>query len=249
MRIFDEEITNATWDSAYQLTDEPAPRPAGQTDSMMVTGLSEDSTYFFSLMACDEADNCSWRSNCARATCFDDYIVTFPDTGLEAAVRRMIEKPTGDIHRIDLMTFVFLDANSAGIADLTGLEHCTNLETIFASGNSISNLAPLSGLWRLRAIQLVGNDISTFASVADLPNLAQLVLRSNPLTDISPVSGMAGLHWLDLSQCNLTDIAPLVANPNLASGDTVYVIFNPLSQEALSTQIPALEARGVTVFH
>jgi hypothetical protein len=249
LRISRETITNSNWDSATQVSGEPAPSPAGQTDSMVVTGLMTDTTYYFALAACDEAGNCSGRSNCVAATCITDYIVVFPDSDLEAAIRRMIFKPSGDIHKIDLMALVFLEANGAGVMDLTGLEHCTNLVVIYMGGNSVSDLTPISGLWRLRDIQFTGNNISVISPVASLMNLEVLVFRSNPLADISILSDLTNLHKLDLAQSGLSDIGPLVSNSGLAAGDTVYLENNPLSQEALDIQIPTLESRGVFVNH
>jgi hypothetical protein len=249
MRVCNQFITNAEWEEAFQLSGEPTPRPAGQTDSMIVNGLMADSTYFFALQACDESENCSWRSNCAQGSCVNDYVVTFPDSNLEAAVRLMIHQPEGDIRRSSLMGMTFLEGNSAGIGDLTGLQHCTNLRTIYMGNNPISDLTPISQLPRLIDIQFAGNNISNISPVANLSTLLVLYLRNNPLANISAISGLTNLQKLDLTQSGLTDIDPLVANAGLAVGDTVYLEYNPLSQYALDIQIPALEARGVTVIH
>jgi Leucine-rich repeat (LRR) protein len=248
MRISREFITQDNWTDATQLTGEPAPSPSGQTDSMEVTGLLRDSTYYFALNACDEAGNCSGPSNCTQATCFTDYIITFPDSNLEAAIRRQISKPSGDIHRIDIMNLTFLDANEVGISSLTGLENCINLTVIFMSNNPISDLEPIAGLWRLNTIQFTGDNISDISPIAGLTNLEAFSFRSNPLSDISVLSGLPNLHIMELSQIQATDLAPLVANNGIAERDTIYLYNNPqLSQEAINVQIPALEARGVTV--
>jgi len=52
-----------------------------------------------------------------------------------------------------------------------------------------------------------------------------------------------------LSDNNISDLSPLVANSGLAAGDTVNLVGNPLSQQAINSDIPALEGRGVTVLH
>jgi hypothetical protein len=90
----DPIFTDDDWDSAYQFVGEPSPSAAGATDSVTVTGLEAESTYYFALVACDEAANCSGRSNCASGVCFNDHVVAFPDSNLEAAVRLAIGKPT-----------------------------------------------------------------------------------------------------------------------------------------------------------
>jgi hypothetical protein len=247
VRYFHNWITYANWDSTTQVLGEPKPRVAGSADSIEVRGLKKDSTYYFAVMACDEADNCCNTSNCVMAMCFVDHPVSFPDANLEAAIRENIHKPTGPLMQSDLTAVVFLDANSRGIADLTGIEQCKKLQVAFLSGNEISDLAPLSTLKELFAMQVVGNNITNVSALANMDQFTILYLDVNPLTDISGLATMSGLHLLWLRQCGLTDLAPLVANLDLADNDTVGVTENPLSQTAISEQIPALEARGVTV--
>jgi hypothetical protein len=54
---------------------------------------------------------------------------------------------------------------------------------------------------------------------------------------------------INLANNAITDIAALVNNAAIGNKDTVDLRGNPLSQQALCTQIPALKARGVTVYH
>ena len=50
-----------------------------------------------------------------------------------------------------------------------------------------------------------------------------------------------------LAENEISDLLPLVQNAGLNQGDSVDLRQNLLSAEALTTQIGALEARGVTV--
>ena len=134
-----------------------------------------------------------------------DSVVTFPDPNLEAAIRQAISKPTGDIYQSDLTSLTTLSAESLGIVDLTGLEHCTSLGDLYLSSNQINDISPLSGLTSLTDLSLYSNQIS--------------------------------------------DIEPLVNNTGIASGDTVDLRANPLSSISVSTYIPALQGRGVTVYY
>jgi Leucine-rich repeat (LRR) protein len=249
MRMLKLEITNANWDSATQLSGEPSPSPAGQTDSMVVRGLMADSTYYFALNACDEAGNCSGRSNCVSASCFMDYIITFPDTGLQAAVRRQINRPTGVIHRIDIMNMTFLDANGAGIESLIGLEHCTNLMVIYMSGNPlVSDLTPLAGLRKLNGLQFSNGNITDITPMDSLANLEGISLRGNPVADISTLSHLLNLHLMELSQTHITDLSPLVTNSGITYPDTIWLYNNPqLSDQSVNHDIPELTNRGVTI--
>ncbi len=46
----------------------------------------------------------------------------------------------------------------------------------------------------------------------------------------------------------MSDVGSLLLNAGLGSGDTLWLDNNPLSQNTLCYQIPALEARGITVY-
>jgi len=45
------------------------------------------------------------------------------------------------------------------------------------------------------------------------------------------------------------DVKPLVDNTGLGDGDEVWLSENPLSEQSINEYIPALEARGVTVYY
>jgi hypothetical protein len=239
-------ITEENWDSTFQVASEPHPSPAGQTDSMRITGLRKDSSYYFALLACDEAGNCA-PSGCVMGVCFTDMVVTFADSRLDSAVRFLISKPTGNILRSDLMSHNALFANDGGIASLAGIEVWTTVEVLFLGGNSITDLSPLANLLKLRGLGLSNNGVANIATLSSLVNLELLHLRANALSNISALSGLTKLHQLDISDNDITSLAPLVANSGLAGSDTIFVGQNPLSQQALTVDVPALQARGVTI--
>jgi Leucine-rich repeat (LRR) protein len=249
LRYYHTWLSTANWDSATQVTGEPAPSTAGQTDSMTVTGLKKDSTYYFALIAYDEAANSSGISNNAVATCFTDIVVTFADSNLEDVIRATISKPTGDIHRTDLEALTFLDANGLEIDSLRGLEYCTNLVQVFLNFNSVSDIGPLAGLTKLLDVQFAGNDIVDISPMAGLLNVQRFNLAGNSISDISALSGLFALHLMSLDNNNISDLSPLVDNSGIGMNDTIYISGNPLSQESINTYIPTLESRGVTVIH
>lgn len=59
--------TDARWNSATQVSDEPEPGPAGEQESLTVDGLEMGTTYYFALKVADEVPNWSARSNVLRA--------------------------------------------------------------------------------------------------------------------------------------------------------------------------------------
>jgi hypothetical protein len=69
------------------------------------------------------------------------------------------------------------------------------------------------------------------------------------VSDLSPLSSLTAVERISVRYNQVTDIAPLVANPNIGSGDEIWLENNPLSAECISAQIPVLVARGVIVHH
>ena len=119
------------------------------------------------------------------------------------------------------MTSLTLDNNP--IADLTGLANLTNLTYLDIWGNQISDISPLTLLTNLTTLNLAYHQISELSPLVNLTNLTNLELRDNQISDISP----------------------LLENTGILGG--IQLQGNPLSNTALSTHIPALEARGITV--
>ena len=79
------------------------------------------------------------------------------------------------------------------------------------------------------------------------PNLEELDLSGNSISDLSPLSELTNLAQLWLYDNHIHDIQPLVDNEGLGAGDWVWLMDNPLSNEAIDTDIVTLEARGVNV--
>jgi hypothetical protein len=204
------QLSWENWDDAIPVSGEPAPSPAGSPDSMVVTGLTEDSTYYFGIKTKSHTGTWSWLSNIPTATCFDDFEVTFPDQRLDEIIRTQIGIPTGPVHRSDLLGVQVLNANNQPVANLTGLEYCINLEFIFMWNNDVDDLAPLAHLVKLRTLQIGHNQIADIGPLAGLVNLEQLHLHENyNISDISALAGMTKLSDVHLGGNDISDIGPL----------------------------------------
>ena len=196
--------------------------------------------------------------------------VDIPDPKLRSVVETALRVALGTpIVSWEMETLTRLEAQNAGINDLTGLEHATDLTFLDLTHNSVSNIAPIASLTKLTHLDLDGNPLSDISAVAGLTNLTFLDIWSTPISDISPVAGLTNLTVLGLGYnsisnispvsglTNLTllwlghnsisDLSPLVANAGLGTGDEIYVRKNPLSYQSVHTHIPALQSRGVTV--
>ena len=99
----------------------------------------------------------------------------FPDENLEAAIRDALDKPVGEEITVDeLANLTTLSAEGNLITDLSGLEYCTNLESLGLGNNNISDISALvanSGLWAGDTVWLQDNPLSTTSLDVYIPQL------------------------------------------------------------------------------
>ncbi len=153
-------------------------------------------------------------------------VVNIPDPNLRAKIEQALGKASGATITTDDMATLTqpLDARSANISDLTGLEWATNLTELWLGWNNISNISALAGL----------------------TNLTTLFLNDNPLSDLSPLSGLTNLTYLNLNGSSLSNISALLMG--LTNLTTLELNTNPLNAAAFNTHIPTLQRRGVKVY-
>ena len=159
--------------------------------------------------------------------------VNIPDPNLRAAVETALGKADGDpITPSEIAALTRLEEPEAGVRNLTGLEHATNLTYLdfwkssvsdispvealtklthlgFAANNVISDISALTGLTNLTALWVNGNNISDISPLADLTKLSRLGLDNNNISDISALAGLTNLSLLNLRSNSILDISPL----------------------------------------
>ena len=159
-------------------------------------------------------------------------VVSFPDPGLEAAIRDAIGKPTGDILDTDLVGLWFLDAWNRGISNLEGIQYCTDLMNLSLDSNQIVDISPLSGLTNLTGLYLSTNQIVDISPLSGLTDLEYLYLSTNQIVNITALSGLTNLTWLLLSTNQIVDITALsglTSLTELSLGLNQIVDISPLS--------------------
>lgn len=197
-------------------------------------------------------------------------------TGLEHCINlrevHLQHNPITDISPLaNLINLAYIDlsstevSNISALANLTGLEYLnlgsnqinnieplanlTNLKGLFSMDTQISDISPLANLIGLNYLHLHGNQISDISPIANLKHVWDMRLSDNQISDISPIANLINLHTLDLSSNQISNIEPLVDNTGLATSDYVWLEDNPLSDDSINIYIPALEARGLTVYY
>jgi len=112
--------------------------------------------------------------------------VTFPDENLETAIRNALSKPpSGEITITELAKLTALEAVYSDIANISGLQYCTNLAELILYQNQINDISPLSSLTSLTMLYLLHNQISDVSPLSSLTNLTMLYLDGNPLSATS----------------------------------------------------------------
>ena len=139
-------------------------------------------------------------------------LVSIPDPNLRVVIEAALGKAVGSqITAADMARLTRIDADDAGISNLTGLEAATRLERIEFRHNSISDLSPLRGLTRLNNIKLRDNRITDVSPLAGLVNVDWLGLEENEIEDLSPLEGLIKLNGIGISGNPISDVSPLAS--------------------------------------
>ncbi len=177
-----------------------------------------------------------------------------------------------------LVNLQSLDLADNQIADLKPLAGLTNLQYLELSHNRVTSVEPLRGLTKLNSLYLSGNQVGDIQALADLGRLWSLYLAKNRLKDISVLAKLKRISTLDLNDNEVRDVAPLAAMSELnlvllernqvsdlgplvaaaqkdAAGPKrfapflrLYLAGNPLSPQARTNEVPALQKAGVRVW-
>lgn len=124
--------------------------------------------------------------------------------------------------REDAKKITIVQAEDAGITDLSALSSLTGLAELHLHGNSITDIRALSGLTGLTKLDLGSNSIVDISPLSGLTGLTELILDRNvtgawnPLSsengsiaDFSPLSSLTNLTQLHLAYTGIDDVSML----------------------------------------
>ena len=94
---------------------------------------------------------------------------------------------------------------------------------------------------------ILGKASDATITMSDMVNLTYFGPLSANISNLAGLEFATNLIELNLENNSISDLSPLVANPGLGAGDTIYIRRNPLSNLSITTHIPILQSRGVTV--
>ena len=130
------------------------------------------------------------------------------------------------------------------IVNLTGLEHATQLRTLYLSRNQVIDLTPLAQLTQLTELSLSDNNISDLTPLAQLTQLTELSLSDNNISDLTPLAQLTQLTELSLSDNNISDLTPLAQLTQLTELSLSDNNISDLTPLAQLTQLTKLDLGG-----
>ena len=129
---------------------------------------------------------------------------------IEAAIRKQIKKPTGELTKADYEKVTRLSIFRKQLTDVKGLEKLTKLKTLGLSDNQLTDVTGLEKLTKLTGLWLAGNQLTELPKgLEKLTQLTRLNLPGNKLTDVKGLEKLTQLTWLELGSNQMTDVKGL----------------------------------------
>ena len=130
---------------------------------------------------------------------------------IEAAIRKKIKKPTGELTTADLEKVTFLRFQNNKLTDVPkGLEKLTQLTWLALSSNQLTSLKGLEKLTQLKQLNLRANQLTDVSGLENLTQLTSLNLDFCQLTELPKgLEKLTQLEFLRLSHNKLTDVKGL----------------------------------------
>ncbi len=141
-----------------------------------------------------------------------------------------------------------LNIPGRGIIDIKPLENMTGLYYLSLSYNNLTKISAVSKMKKLIRLEIDQNNVNNISGIKNLVNLDYFSANNNQIKDISELQYLPKIHMIALSGNNIEDISPLVNNSNIGNGVYIFLGNNPLNQKSIDEYIPALIARGVTIY-
>ena len=133
---------------------------------------------------------------------------------IEKAIRRAINKPTGELSKADLeLRSLYFDhyqlADVEGLGKLKDLEKLTQLKELHLANQKLTEVKSLEKLTQLEHLVLQSNSLTSVKGLEELTQLVYLNLNNNQLTDVKGLAKLTQLKILQLHGNQLTDVKGL----------------------------------------
>lgn len=170
--------------------------------------------------------------------------ITIADPILKQVILSTLGLPSdSELTQADMERLTNLSLNSAEISTLSGLEHATNLSSIYMNTtNNITDFSPLEQLSSLTFVTLQTKSLTSdnFPDLSNNTELTNLSLGSTSIDDdiLPKIAQLTSLTRIYMdSNMNITTIAPFKVLPNLKS---LSVQFCGITDFTVINEFPAL---------
>jgi Leucine-rich repeat (LRR) protein len=99
---------------------------------------------------------------------------------VEAEIRSITGKSTGELTEADLEKVTKLYLHQTQLADVKGLEKCTQLTELWFQFNQLTSVKGLENLTKLESLSLNDNQLTDVKGLEKLMKLRRLYLTDNP---------------------------------------------------------------------
>lgn len=153
-----------------------------------------------------------------KIECADGKNADFHHKGLEAEIRRKLEKPEGVITKAELAKVKSVNLAKGDPLDYLDpciFPHLTGVKDLFLGPGKLSDISALAKLTRLESLRATANQVSDIRVLADLKLLDRLDLANTAVSDVSALADLKNLTELQLDGSRVSDISPLANLPKL----------------------------------
>ena len=133
----------------------------------------------------------------------------FHDAAIEATIRQLLDRETGDIYPIELDDITELSVQNGLVESLEDLTALRRLITLRLTDQPLSDASLLGELTELEVLNVSGCQLTDATFVASLTGLIRLDISRNDLSDIHFASELTHLEYLNISNNGVTDLTPL----------------------------------------
>ena len=117
---------------------------------------------------------------------------------IEAAIRKSLKKPTGELTKADLEKVRELYLVDDQLTDVKWLEKLTKLTALSLNHNQLTDVKGLEKLPQLKMLWLTANHLTDVKGLEKLTKLKCLYLNQNKLTDVKGLEKFTQLKFLIL---------------------------------------------------
>jgi internalin A len=128
---------------------------------------------------------------------------------IEKAIRKKINKPTGELTKADLEKVTRLSLKNNQLTDVKGLEKLTQLKHLDLEDNQLTDVKGLEDLTQLTFLDLDNNQLTDVKGLENLTQLEELKLGENKLTSVKGLEKLTQLTTLYLDDNQLADVKGL----------------------------------------